>query len=61
MEVEVPAALKGKRILVVDDQGSIRAVFQAFLRDLGFRNVLSAIDGEDSVHFLEKHAVDLII
>lgn len=59
--VDIPAGLRNKRILVVDDQGAIRAVFQAFLKDLGFRNVLSAIDGEDSIHFLEKHAVDLVI
>lgn len=61
IDVEIPAALKKKRILVVDDQGSIRAVFQAFLKDLGFENVLSAIDGEDSVHILEKNPIDLII
>ena len=61
LDVDIPAELKKKRILVVDDQGSIRAVFQAFLKDLGFANVLSAIDGEDSIHFLEKHPVDLII
>lgn len=61
MELDIPVAIKNKRILVVDDQGSIRAVFQSFLKDLGFHNVLCAIDGEDSIHFLEKHAVNLII
>lgn len=61
MELDIPASIKNKRILVVDDQGSIRAVFQSFLKDLGFKNVLCAIDGEDSIHFLEKHAVNLVI
>lgn len=61
IDIEVPKLLKNKRILVVDDQGSIRTVFQTFLKGIGFNNVLSAIDGEDSIRFLEKHAVDLII
>ncbi|MFA5672272.1 MAG: response regulator, partial [Synergistaceae bacterium] len=46
--------MKDYKILVVDDEQNIRDIFQAFLRDMGYR-VSTAIDGLDA---LEKIAID---
>jgi len=42
------------KILVVDDEQNIREIFQAFLRDMGYK-VTTAIDGLDA---LDKIAID---
>ncbi len=61
MESELPPHIKKKRLLVVDDQGSMRGVFQAFLRDRGFVNIQALPDGAEALKYLEAHLVDLLI
>lgn len=39
METVAPENLRRKRIVVIDDQGSMRGVFSAFLRELGFSTI----------------------
>ncbi len=50
-----------KRILIVDDQGSIRSVFKMILQEVGFENIDSATDGADAIEFLKSTAYDLVI
>lgn len=61
MELTVPDNIKHKRIVVIDDQGSMRGVFNAFLRELGFTTVECIVDGVEGLKFMEGHAVDLVI
>jgi len=60
-DIELPEHIAKKRILVVDDQGSLRAVFKTFLNDAGFHNVHCTIDGAAGIKFLTQKACDLII
>lgn len=61
MEGQVPSQLQKKRILVIDDQGSIRVVFSTFLKDVGFKNVDCAMDGKDALKLMHIYPYDLII
>lgn len=61
MDSEISSALKKKRILVIDDQGSIRVVFQSFLREIGFSRVDCAMDGEDGIRHLESTPYDIVL
>lgn len=48
-------------ILVVDDYASMRKVLKKFLREIGFRNVIEAEDGNDAWKKLNATNVDLVI
>lgn len=61
MDLKIPKALSGKRIVVMDDQGSMRSVFQAYLREMGFREIATLGDGLEGIKHLESQAADLII
>ncbi len=49
------------KILIVDDQKSIRQLIRNGLQQLGFRNFEEAVDGEDGLRNLIAHPADLII
>lgn len=53
--------LKRKRIVVIDDQGSMRSVFQAYLREMGFSEIVTVIDGEEGIKTLENIQADMVI
>jgi two-component system chemotaxis response regulator CheY len=61
MESELPPHIKKKRLLIVDDQGSMRGVFKAILKDKGFVNIDSRPDGVEALKHLEVNLVDLLI
>src|SRR4051812_35708943 len=48
------------RILVVDDEESIREFFEIMLRREGY-HVLTAVNGKNALELLKKSSVDLII
>ncbi len=50
-----------KRILVVDDEDSIRNVLSSMLCRLGYGDVVSAKSGEEALDILEESSFDLII
>ncbi len=52
---------RSERILVVDDQGSIRQLIRAGLRQLGFGRVSEAEDGQYALEQLRVDCVDLVI
>ena len=52
---------KQMTILVVDDSGTMRAMFKQMLNKLGFDNIVSAVDGVDGIEKLQEHNIDLII
>lgn len=58
---ELSPQMAKKRILIVDDQGSIRSVFKLVLQDMGFTNIDSATDGAEAIEHLKLVAYDLII
>src|SRR4051812_37815531 len=49
-----------RKILVVDDEESIREFFEIMLKREGYQ-VLSAANGKEGLDQLKKHQVDLII
>ena len=49
------------KVLVVDDQGSMRDVISHMLRQLGFRNVFTATDGVVAYRMLKTGDFDLIV
>ena len=49
-----------ERILVVDDEQSIRTIVEYALRDAGF-TVLTAARGDDALQAVEREQVDLVV
>lgn len=52
--------MSSKKILVVDDEQSIRDIFQAFLQDMGY-SVTTAVDGLDALEKIAKEKYELYI
>lgn len=61
MDLGISDKLKRKVIVIMDDQGSMRGVFQACLRDMGFTTMHGVVDCAEGLKFLEANAVDLVI
>jgi len=57
-EVNINASSK---ILVVDDDKTVRGFLELFLKTKGFANVVSAENGEDAIKIVEKENVKLIL
>lgn len=49
------------RILVVDDQESMRLLVKSMLAQQGFLDVLLATDGQDALSVLKKEPIDLVL
>ncbi len=52
---------KQMAILVVDDSGTMRMMFKKMLQEVGFENVIFAVNGVDGTEKLQEHKIDLII
>lgn len=57
-DVNISASSK---ILVVDDDKTVRGFLELFLKTKGFANVVSAENGEDAIKIVEKENVKLIL
>ena len=57
-EVNINASSK---ILVVDDDKTVRGFLELFLKTKGFANVVSAENGEDAIKIVEKENIKLIL
>lgn len=55
------AVNKNMRILVVDDFQTMRRIVINLLRQLGFKNVTEAADGQKALERVEAEQIDLII
>lgn len=53
--------MKNLKILVVDDFDTMIRIIRNILYDLGYHNVVTAINGEHACHVLEKQRIDFII
>jgi len=53
-------SLKGARILVVDDEATVRRIIQQFLENAGF-TVTVATSGEEALHCLDNDKFDLML
>lgn len=51
----------GIKVLIVDDQQSMRGICKYILGQLGFREITEAKSGRDAMGKLENHEIDLII
>lgn len=65
-EADVPTivartALRGQRILIVDDEESIRKVLQLMLKNMCGGSVRTCASGEEALELLEKERFDAII
>ena len=59
-QVQEPANVPGRRILVIDDEEAVRDVVRRFLQ-IGGHHVSAATSGTEGLEVLEKEAIDLII
>lgn len=48
-------------VLVVDDASTMRRIIRALLRELGFKNIREAQDGNVALEELKRHKADLVI
>lgn len=48
-------------LLIVDDEGDIRAVVRATLEDEGFDDIWEASDGETAIEVLYRHQPDVVV
>jgi two-component system, chemotaxis family, chemotaxis protein CheY len=55
------AANKDMRILIVDDFATMRRIVKNILRQLGFNNVVEAIDGSNALEKLHADKIDFCI
>jgi len=53
--------LQTLRILVVDDQGSMRALVMSALRAMGVRTLMEAADGLEALDVLHRKGADLVL
>jgi len=58
---DIPIGLKRKRILMVTNTPSLRALHSSFLRSMGFDYVFEAGDGLQAIDMLRIQPIDLII
>ncbi len=49
------------RILVVDDSSTMRRIIKADLKELGFKNVITADDGKPAWEIIQRETIDLIL
>lgn len=56
----MPAA-SSLRVLIVDDQQTIRSLVRIGLKEIGIHNIEDAVDGEDGLRALLTHKSNLII
>jgi len=52
---------KNIRILVVDDYPQMRRLIKSCLRQLGLRNIVEAVDGEDALQVLNTEPIGFVI
>lgn len=62
--LEAAVSMKGNmdmRILVVDDSSTMRRIIKNDLKELGFRNVITADDGGSAWEIIQRDRIDLIL
>ena len=59
--MDATAAISPLAILVVDDQQPMRKTIVFILRQLGYRNVTCAEDGDIAWNHINSHPVDLVL
>lgn len=57
----IPDEFKNRKILIVDDEPTIRELSRAFLREIGFIRITVVGDGTQALSRLKKESFDLII
>jgi len=60
-QATLPERIANKRVLVVDDTPSIRAMATANLRSIGFHNIVELGNGLDALTHINEKPVDIII
>lgn len=53
--------MKTRKILVIDDDSSVREAIVMTLRHYGYLNIVQAADGVQGVRMVEEHEPDLVI
>jgi len=57
---ELPLKLRGKRVLIADDEQSMRLLFRAFLENLGVV-VTEAVNGEEALRLYIPGSFELVL
>ncbi len=55
------ASLYDNRILIVDDMTINRELISSYLKSEGYRNIHTAVDGQDALEKIDEHEPDLLI
>ncbi|WP_052045967.1 PP2C family protein-serine/threonine phosphatase [Candidatus Paracaedibacter symbiosus] len=58
---QMPSSLYDNRILVVDDTTINRELISSYLKTAGYRNIVTAVDGEDALEKIKQVEPDLLI
>jgi two-component system, chemotaxis family, chemotaxis protein CheY len=59
--MSVAAGLDGKKILIVDDDASMRLLIRRMLSRMGFANLVEAASGAEALQLLARVPVDLVL
>lgn len=54
-------ATRGKRVLVVDDSGTMRSIHRGILKQLGHEHVIEARDGSEGLDKISVFTPDLVL
>lgn len=58
---QMPSNLYDNRILIVDDATINRELISSYLKSAGYRNIQTAVDGQDALKKIEEEVPDLLI
>ncbi len=59
--MNIPDAIKDKKILIIDDVPSMVSIMKAFLKDVGFFRLATANEGKDAIKKMNRTQFDLVI
>jgi len=59
--MNIPDAIKDKKILIIDDVPSMVSIMKAFLKDVGFFRLATANNGKEAIKKMNRTQFDLVI
>ena len=57
---DLPADIKNRTFLIVDDASSMRSLLSAIIKSFGIKRVYEAADGNEALRILEKRTIDIV-
>ena len=57
---DLPADIKNRTFLIVDDAPSMRSLLSAIIKSFGIKRVYEAADGNEALRIIEKRTIDIV-